>query len=236
MPESRASRSKPNRTRSIRSRANRSGDGVGCDVRRTREDRRSRPTRAGPRDRRSIANGGISSDGVMITYHLHHGVRWQDGRLTAADVAFTYRTLHQSGINSPYTGFYRDYVRSVVTPDPFAGDRAAREAVRACGRPTVRRDDRRSHRPEHLLARRTSIAINSMRTRSAGPFELRDGITAPISCSRRIRYLLGRAALARTRHRRRAQPEHRYVDAESHGLTSLTSFRRIRHGAQNSGS
>jgi len=36
------------------------------------------------------ANGGISRDGLTITYHLRHGVKWQDGApFTSADVIFT---------------------------------------------------------------------------------------------------------------------------------------------------
>ena len=36
-------------------------------------------------------NGGISSDGLSITYHLRKGVKWQDGApFTADDVIFTY--------------------------------------------------------------------------------------------------------------------------------------------------
>jgi peptide/nickel transport system substrate-binding protein len=38
----------------------------------------------------TLANGGISRDGLTITYHLRRGVRWQDGApFTAADVVFT---------------------------------------------------------------------------------------------------------------------------------------------------
>jgi len=48
----------------------------------------------------STGNGGVSPDGRTITYHLRHGVRWQDGvPLTSADVAFT--------------------VERLLTPDPF---------------------------------------------------------------------------------------------------------------------
>ncbi|HEV3090410.1 MAG TPA: ABC transporter substrate-binding protein [Candidatus Cybelea sp.] len=39
----------------------------------------------------STANGGISADGKRITFHLRHGVRWQDGApFDASDVVFTY--------------------------------------------------------------------------------------------------------------------------------------------------
>src|SRR5581483_8815234 len=42
----------------------------------------------------TTANGGISRDGLTLTYHLRKGVRWQDGApLTAADVAFTYAAV-----------------------------------------------------------------------------------------------------------------------------------------------
>jgi peptide/nickel transport system substrate-binding protein len=38
----------------------------------------------------TIANGGISKDGLTITYHLRKGVRWQDGApFTSRDVIFT---------------------------------------------------------------------------------------------------------------------------------------------------
>lgn len=40
------------------------------------------------------ANGGISRDGLTITYALRHGVRWQDGTaFTAADVVATERAI-----------------------------------------------------------------------------------------------------------------------------------------------
>lgn len=38
----------------------------------------------------SLANGGISKDGLTIVYHLRNGVRWQDGApLTARDCVFS---------------------------------------------------------------------------------------------------------------------------------------------------
>ena len=42
----------------------------------------------------TLANGGISSDGRTITYHLRKGVAWQDGApFTADDVIFTWRAI-----------------------------------------------------------------------------------------------------------------------------------------------
>jgi peptide/nickel transport system substrate-binding protein len=67
----------------------------------------------------SLANGGISRDGKTITYHLHHGVTWQDGApLTSADVAFTYRTYINPKVNSFYTATYKR-IASLQTPDPY---------------------------------------------------------------------------------------------------------------------
>ena len=40
----------------------------------------------------TVANGGISRDGLSITYHLRRGVKWQDGApFGADDVIFTWR-------------------------------------------------------------------------------------------------------------------------------------------------
>jgi peptide/nickel transport system substrate-binding protein len=63
------------------------------------------------------ANGGISPDGRTITYHLRHGVRWQDGApFTSADVAFSWRAVMNPDNNvSPRVGY--DQIESVTTPD-----------------------------------------------------------------------------------------------------------------------
>ena len=38
----------------------------------------------------SAANGGISSDGLTITFHLKSGLKWSDGQpLTSKDVLYT---------------------------------------------------------------------------------------------------------------------------------------------------
>ena len=67
----------------------------------------------------SLANGGISRDGKIITYHLRHDVRWQDGApLTSADVAFTYHTYINPKVNSFYTAYY-ERINELDTPDPY---------------------------------------------------------------------------------------------------------------------
>jgi peptide/nickel transport system substrate-binding protein len=65
----------------------------------------------------TVANGGISRDGLTITYHLRPGVRWQDGApLTARDVAFTYGAIVNPANNVPSRSGY-DHVARVDALD-----------------------------------------------------------------------------------------------------------------------
>src|SRR5215472_15759453 len=42
----------------------------------------------------TMKNGGVSKDGLTITYHLRQGVLWQDGApFTADDVVYTWRQV-----------------------------------------------------------------------------------------------------------------------------------------------
>ncbi|GAC1572828.1 MAG: peptide-binding protein [Candidatus Elarobacter sp.] len=64
-------------------------------------------------------NGGISGDGLSITYHLRPGVRWHDGKpLTSADVAASFRAVMdpRSAVSTRH-GY--DVVARVETPDPL---------------------------------------------------------------------------------------------------------------------
>lgn len=67
----------------------------------------------------SLSNGGISRDGRTITYHLRHGVRWQDGQpFTAADVAYTFSAVMDPKTNDVYQTYY-GRVKKLETPDPY---------------------------------------------------------------------------------------------------------------------
>jgi peptide/nickel transport system substrate-binding protein len=67
----------------------------------------------------SVANGQISPDGLRIIYHLRHGVRWQDGQpLTAADVAFSFRSIMNPQTAVPSRAGYDDVDR-LETPDAY---------------------------------------------------------------------------------------------------------------------
>ena len=67
----------------------------------------------------SRANGGISADGKTITYHLRHGVTWQDGvPFSSADVVFTVAKIMDPSVNAPNSGPYT-HIASITAPDPY---------------------------------------------------------------------------------------------------------------------
>ncbi|MDQ6780878.1 MAG: peptide ABC transporter substrate-binding protein [Candidatus Eremiobacteraeota bacterium] len=67
----------------------------------------------------TLANGGISKDGLTITYHLRKGIRFSDGvPLTSADVKFTWQQAMNPRNNTP-NRVPSDKVASMDTPDPL---------------------------------------------------------------------------------------------------------------------
>lgn len=63
------------------------------------------------------ANGGISKDGLTITYHLHSGVKWHDGvPFSSKDVKFSWQAMMNPANNVNERVGY-DEVKSVDTPD-----------------------------------------------------------------------------------------------------------------------
>lgn len=64
----------------------------------------------------SLSNGGISRDGKRVTFHLRHGIRWQDGAVfSSADVAFTLRTILDPKVPVPERSGY-EQIDSIETP------------------------------------------------------------------------------------------------------------------------
>ncbi len=67
----------------------------------------------------TLQNGGISPNGLTITYHLRHDVRWQDGTpFTSRDVKFTWQAIMNPN-NNVLTRRGYDQVASMDTPDPY---------------------------------------------------------------------------------------------------------------------
>jgi len=62
-------------------------------------------------------NGGVSADGLTITWHLQPGLKWSDGEpLTSADVLFTWQAVMDPGTACVACGGY-DKIASIDTPD-----------------------------------------------------------------------------------------------------------------------
>ncbi len=64
-------------------------------------------------------NGGVSSDGLTITYHLRRGVRWSDGApFNADDVIFSFKAVLNPDNNvTSRTGF--DLISKMDEPDKY---------------------------------------------------------------------------------------------------------------------
>ncbi len=65
----------------------------------------------------SIANGGLSEDGLTITYKLREGIKWADGApFTSADVKFTWQAVMDDSNAVVSRAGYED-IASIETPD-----------------------------------------------------------------------------------------------------------------------
>ena len=72
----------------------------------------------------------VSADGLTITFHLRRNVKWHDGApFTSRDVLFTYKTLKDPGVATPYSDSLGpvskvealdDYTVRVTYKEPFA--------------------------------------------------------------------------------------------------------------------
>ncbi len=67
----------------------------------------------------TTANGGISRDGLTITWHLRHGLRWSDGApLTADDAVYTFRVATDPA-NNLATRAPWEKLSALTAPDPY---------------------------------------------------------------------------------------------------------------------
>jgi peptide/nickel transport system substrate-binding protein len=70
-------------------------------------------------DEPTLANGGISRDGLTITYHLRKGVTWQDGApFDASDVVFSWHAVMNPNTNVVTRQGY-DVISRIDTPDRY---------------------------------------------------------------------------------------------------------------------
>ncbi len=65
----------------------------------------------------TVENGGVSEDGLTITYHLREGLLWSDGEpFTCDDVVFTWETIINPESGAVVTTGY-DQIESITCPD-----------------------------------------------------------------------------------------------------------------------
>ncbi|MDD2272598.1 MAG: peptide-binding protein [Desulfuromonadaceae bacterium] len=61
----------------------------------------------------------VSKGGLIITFHLHRGVKWHDGTpLTSRDVLYTYQVTVDPKTPTAYAEDFKQ-VKSITTPDPY---------------------------------------------------------------------------------------------------------------------
>ena len=105
----------------------------------------------------SLANGGISSDGKHIVYHLRRNVSWQDGApLNSRDVVFTYRAIMNPS-NAVPSRYGYDRVASVEAPDPYRVIVKLKRPYSPIVAYFFGGDSNYPILPAHLLARYTSL-------------------------------------------------------------------------------
>ncbi len=127
----------------------------------------------------TLRNGGISRDGLTITYHLRRNVRWHDGApFTSKDVKFSWQAIMNPANDTPSRNGY-DQVRSVDTPDDFTvvfhlKHRFAPAVTALFGES----DSPTRILPEHLLGRYhdlNRVAFNNMPI-GTGPFKVAEWV------------------------------------------------------------
>ena len=123
----------------------------------------------------TLENGGISKDGLTITYHLHKNVKWTDGvPVTSKDVKWSWQAIMNNNNNIISRHGY-DYVKSVDTPDDYTVVvHLTRKFAPIINTFFADSDQPYPVVPAHILAKYpniNTIAFNSAPTVSDGPFK-----------------------------------------------------------------
>lgn len=126
------------------------------------------------------ANGGVSADGLTITWKLKPGLKWSDGQpLTSKDVLFTWQSQMDKG-NAPISRAGYDKIGSIDTPDDttvvihFTSLYPAWPTLFTLGPNTGS-----AILPQHILAGKTGLEKNAEihdPTVVAGPFMIKEWV------------------------------------------------------------
>jgi len=126
------------------------------------------------------ANGGVSADGLTITWHLKPCLFWSDGQpLTSADVKFTWQVEVDPG-NAVYSRAGYDQIESIDTPDNttvilhFKSLYPGWQTLFTSGP-----NNQGSIQPKHILDGKTGIEkepFTHWPTISSGPFIITDWV------------------------------------------------------------
>ena len=122
----------------------------------------------------STDNGGISKDGLSITYHLRRGAKWSDGvEVTSKDVKWSWEAIMNKDNNIVSRHAYDD-VASIDTPDPYTVVVHLKERFSPFVNSFFTDSDQPySVAPEHVLSKYPNvnqIPFNSEPTVTDGPF------------------------------------------------------------------
>ncbi len=123
----------------------------------------------------TMANGGVSHDGLTITYHLRTDVQWSDGvPVTSKDVKWSWEALMNPDNNIVSRHGY-DEIKSIDTPDPSTVIVHLKEKFAPFVNTFFTDSDQPYPiAPEHVLAKYPNvnqIPFNSEPNVSDGPFK-----------------------------------------------------------------
>ncbi|MBC5803705.1 MAG: peptide ABC transporter substrate-binding protein [Candidatus Eremiobacteraeota bacterium] len=190
----------------------------------------------------SLQNGGISRDGMTITYRLRRGVRWDDGApLTSADVVFSYHAIMNPRNLVPAGRIGYDRIASVRALDPYTVRVVLARPFSALLSYFFASDENYAILPAHVLARYSDVNHVAFDGRPvcSGPYSVTgwqrgDHLTFAANPTYwRGRPKIGRLVLRFVPNRQTAVDQLRtgeagaYFDADASAFPQLSSLRGI---------
>ena len=150
----------------------------------------------------STTNGGVSADGLTITYHLRKDVKWSDGvPFTGKDVKWTWQALMNPNNNIVSRHGY-DKIKSIDLPDPYTVIVHLKEKFSPFVNTFFTDSDQPyTVAPEHVLSKYPNvnqIPFNSEPTVTDGPFRFAEWVhNDHISLVANQNFFLGKPGLSR---------------------------------------